>query len=399
MPSDFYDPTVGGRNISGSTGGRGPFLGGLSSGDFGRLSDVNWSWNPGNIIDWPRDWRDEVNQSAPTSMTGIGGLPIDNARAGDQYLPGYDTTAGHGNTGSFSRESFRDWVLRSVLGVPRRGSRGLPGQQSPVPGIGGDIDISGDTSVSNGNNTPSPTGGFPWDSVINIGADLLSGLIGSKATKDAAETSLAGQQQALDLFSNLQDQALFLNMPGINTANVARARLASLLGLNVPGMSGGFGGSGQGGNFLSQLQTPGTEPVDDLMAYLEGTPGYKFQSQQGQKAILANARALGLGESGGTATQLGDFVAQGVAGPAFQSHINQLANLSGTGQTQQESINILSGGLNQANMLRGMAGTAAAGDIGSTEAWLNSVNSIGETLGEIDWGTVFPPKKTKTAVV
>jgi hypothetical protein len=266
-----------------------------------------------------------------------------------------------------------------------------------------------------------------WEVAIPAIASVAGGLLGAKGSKDAAKASERAQMEGIRAQEEATDLGLYMNLPGINTANVARSTLASLLGLNVPGVSTGGGGqqltggipfqgggalgnlnlgggaagnqffSGRRGNILGQLQTPGTEPVDDLQAYLESTPGYQFQSQQGQKAILANARALGLGESGGTAAQLGDWVAQGVAGPAWTEHLNRLASLANTQQTQTAGSNVQLGGIGVADAFNRLGQSQAAGKFGASQAWGDAIGDLGSILGEVDWGDVFGSKSTSTA--
>ena len=173
-------------------------MGGLSSGDFGRLSDASWSWNPGYIIDWPKDWRDEGNKSPTTAMTGTG----------DQFLPGYGTSAGHGTTGGQGpQESFGDWVKRVILGVTigQRGGNNPSNVQRPVkstgttvPGIGGDIDIpDGDTNVSNGAEQEGSGLDVFFDFLKDIAPSLITGWGAANQTaavQDAAEQAAAAAQ-------------------------------------------------------------------------------------------------------------------------------------------------------------------------------------------------------------
>lgn len=71
---------------------------------------------------------------------------------------------------------------------------------------------------------------------------------------------------------------------------------------------------------------------DELTNALRATPGYQFQMDEGQKAIERSAAAQGGVLSGRTMKDLRRF-SQGLADQTYNTRLNQLAGLSGTGQT------------------------------------------------------------------
>lgn len=137
-------------------------------------------------------------------------------------------------------------------------------------------------------------------------------------------------------------------------------------------------------NYLDQLsqynqdksafdQSVQSNPLD-VTAELSSTPGYQFQVNEGLKAL---ERKLGpAGNSGATQKAMLRY-SQGLADQTFNTRLNQLAALSGTGQataTNMGSQGIATGG-NLAN-LAFMGGNAKAG------GYINQSNAINNMIDQ-----------------
>lgn len=132
----------------------------------------------------------------------------------------------------------------------------------------------------------------------------------------------------------------------VNTGNKANTQSADLLGLNGP--EAADQASPAFGNYLN-------------------SGGYKFQLDQGQKAITGSAAARGILNSGSTAKALMKF-GQGLASNYFNDYLNQTNASANRGLTAANEI--------------GTAGTQ-----GGTAAGTAMSNGIGGLFGSI--GNIF----------
>ena len=150
--------------------------------------------------------------------------------------------------------------------------------------------------------------------------------------------------------------------------------------------------------------------VAPTLQQAEQYPGYQFQLQQGENAILNNASALGTTGSPTTAVAL-DQYAQGLAqsdynniyNQAMQQYLNnynifnqnqtgqfnRLASIAGLGQTATGQLNnsasqvgsnvgntLLTTGQNIGQQMNNAAAAQASGYIGSANAWGGALNGI-----------------------
>lgn len=117
-------------------------------------------------------------------------------------------------------------------------------------------------------------------------------------------------------------------------------------------------GNGAAGTQGAEAQLLGTQPITSTTQngfdnYLNST-GYKFQADQGTRAITGSAAARGLLNSGSTAKALTSY-GQNLASTTFN---NYLGNLSGLNTQQQNTSNA---GTTAAQVV-GQAGTSGGGN-------------------------------------
>lgn len=270
----------------------------------------------------------------------------------------------------------------------------------------------------------------------DIGSAIAGGsaLLGFKSSGDAADAQQAANNAAIAEQRRQFDTALNLQMPAINTGNVARSQLASILGLTVPGSStvggtmsnsggispsdlqgvlragqGPFGYLGQK-RALRDLQNrpapennvPDAAPMSNeaVMELISNYPGFQFAVDQARKASTAQASATGSSPiSGNVLTALQGDIAGRVAMPAFSDYTNRLAALSGAAQTASSGAGAmaLNTGANVGQLLSNSGDARASGIIGGTNSILGGLGGILDEYnrwrnpGGINGGETRPP--------
>lgn len=186
-------------------------------------------------------------------------------------------------------------------------------------------------------------------------------------------------------------------------------RRAAGQAMNAPG------GEGDGGGYPLQGPTvaPGYQVGEGMMGFgsfarpfgpqdlmTNLAPNYQFMKEQGLGAVMQGANVGG----GGSNVQRGAIkFAEDYARNAYQDALNnyrlqqgdifnRLTNLTGTGQTAQQSIGQTAGqlGSNISQLGIGAAQAQAAGQIGSANAMAGSLGNIGGLLGTYGLLKAFP---------
>jgi hypothetical protein len=204
--------------------------------------------------------------------------------------------------------------------------------------------------------------------VAAVGSSIGGGILGSRASKNAANIQSSAADRATQMQYDMNDRARADSMPWLEAG---RESLGTLRSMTQPG-----------GEFSRALS------VGDV----QNEPGYQFGMQQG---LTGTARQLSKmqGRNGGAtlkaltrfgtdygATKYNDAWNRANADRGFR--YNALANLSGTGQ---QAVNqITSTGMNAANNagnLTTSGGAArAAGLVGSANAIGNGITGAGNSL-------------------
>jgi|GEM_PF-4468321 len=269
-----------------------------------------------------------------------------------------------------------------------------------------------------------------------VGASVVGGVLSSRASKKASDASAAGSAAGIAEQRRQAVVNLGLSAPAINTGNVARSQLASILGLDVPGSSfsvdangryipegaagaaGASGPTGSGGRPLGfsswsirdqmrwkggqeqanaappsaafTFNSPGSNPMAgaDTQKLLENFPGFQFAIEQARKASGAQASAMGSSALGGNVlTALNNNVAGNIAMPVFNDYLNRLTSLSGGAQTASSQASLIGqNGANNISNLLGQQGDArASGIIGQNNALQSGLGDIAQLLGRRNW--------------
>lgn len=198
--------------------------------------------------------------------------------------------------------------------------------------------------------------------LISAGASFLSGFLGSNAAKQASSTEAA----AIDKATNLQ------------AATIAQARVDAM-----PWMEAGKKGltALQGELGLSDEAKAGT-----FKSGFQKTPGYDFAVKEGEKGVVNNMRALGLGGSGAALKALTKF-RTGLADQTYQSYVDRVSALSTGGQSSVANNNAIqtTGAQAVGQGIRDAGASTASGYVGGanaiTGALGNFANSSGAALG------------------
>ena len=206
-----------------------------------------------------------------------------------------------------------------------------------------------------------------WSALIPAAVGLGSSLLGSRASRSAANTAAA----AADRASEAQ-----LEMFRTNREDLAPFREAGLRGL---------------ARFEGELGPS-----------FQQSPGYQFAFQEGANAIDRAASARGMLNSGARLRELTRF-GQGMANQEFGNYMNRLASLAGIGQSAdaapaarrraaQLGANAAAGAAN-ATMAGGQA--QAQGITGGANAMFGGLNAGTGLYGLMNpsgWGNVAARK-------
>ena len=173
------------------------------------------------------------------------------------------------------------------------------------------------------------------------GASLVSGLLGARATKQAADAQAAAQRDAMGAQQAMFERQVQLQEPFRQAGLTAQNRLMTLLGLGPDTTAAEYGMAAR--------------PFD--MQAFEQDPGYAFRMQEGMRALERSAAARGGMLSGNALrgiTRFGQDLASQEYQNAFnrfqverQARLNPLQSLMGGGQTAANVLTGAAGGYGQ----------------------------------------------------
>ena len=204
-----------------------------------------------------------------------------------------------------------------------------------------------------------------------IGGSLLSGVLGSKASKRADKSTQAGIDKATEEQRRQFDITQSNLQPSLEAGNLARTEQLALLGLS------------------------GEEAGAEATANLGNLPGQQFLRDRAQKNLLRNSSAIG-GLGGGNVRSA--LVEQGVgfAQQDLQNRFSRLGQVAGQGQAAGTSLGQF--GQNFASNVGNLevqGGNARATGIQNRSNILQNV--IGQTVGaagQFFGGGSQPPSST-----
>lgn len=205
-----------------------------------------------------------------------------------------------------------------------------------------------------------------------MASNIISAVIGSKASKKAANQQAAAANQATKELARQYDQTREDYLPFLTTGTASNAELSRLLGVSGDETSEGYG----------SLAKPFT------MQDFEADPGYAFRLSEGMKALDRANAAKGKYFSGQAIKGLMDYGQEAASQEYSNAYdrytnnqtnlYNRLAGLSNTGQTT--ATGLASAGENYANNaaenIIGAGNARAAGTVGSANAWTTGLQNM-----------------------
>lgn len=234
---------------------------------------------------------------------------------------------------------------------------------------------------------------------VGAAATIGGAVISSDASRSASNTQADAARNAADAQMQQFQQMRSDLQPYMNLGSGAISPLMSALGYNS--------------DWSVNQNNPLQQRFNFTMPTLEqvrNTPGYQFQTEQGQNAINNSAAARGGLLSGATLKDLLSFQ-QGLADTTYQrlaqtqfdntltafktnyssaaDNANRLSNLVQTGQNSAAGVGQqgLQAANNAGNMLTSGAAASAAGTVGSANAinqGLGSLANAGMTYGRLN---------------
>lgn len=224
-------------------------------------------------------------------------------------ITGLANEAGFGNAAYSALDAADNGGLWSGLG------NGLSGIGSSI--LGGADKLTG--GLSTAGSTSGLGSALTSGNLLNLGANVFSGIQGTKAYKDISKAQMGANDLALDA-----------TRPFLSSGVAANTRLSSLLGLG------------------------GEDNPDDILNMLRNSPGYKFRMEQGQDALNKSLSARG-GLFSGEAIKASQELGQGIADQTYNDYVGDLYRQSQAGQTAAGTMGSLyqDGGNIQANGIMG----------------------------------------------
>lgn len=217
-------------------------------------------------------------------------------------------------------------------------------------------------------------------SAISGGTSLLSGLMGSGATKGASQTqAMIGMMALMDQINARQAMEARLK-PFVDAGTGAVKQLQLLTGTN------------EGGNPLTAFLT---RPFQPTMQELEATPGYQFVKDQGLKTVANSYAAKGLSSSGAALKGAARY-ATGLADSTFENRFadylkqnsqifGMLSGPASLGENAAAQTGNMGLGYSQmiGNSLGGIGSALAGRQIGSTNALIQGMTGAGNALASV----------------
>ena len=190
-------------------------------------------------------------------------------------------------------------------------------------------------------------------SLIGAGASLLGAKKSSDASKEAARIQDKSTQDGIKETRRQFDITQKNLKPFLNRGNEAGSKLFNLL--------------------------TGKETFDR-----NSVPGYSEALDAGIDTVQKSAFARGKGLSGRTLAALNDY-GRRFDQSAFNTRLNQLAGVAGTGQTAGNTLGIIGGNTasSVSNLLTQGGNARASGVIGSNNAWQSGFENIGKSLSSL----------------
>lgn len=199
---------------------------------------------------------------------------------------------------------------------------------------------------------------------IGAGTSLLSGIVGGKGAKKAAQIQADAYQKGID-----EQHRQF---------DTTQANFAPFLGAGQNALSGANGGSG----LLDFLGLSGNDKQQAAYDSLRQSPAFTSLYNTGQDTILQNNAATGGLRGGNTQNSLANF-GSNLLGTVLNQRLGDLGNLVNVGVGSANSLGSL--GQQNANSVSTLLGQQGGAQAQASTAWLaalqGTLNQIGGNVG------------------
>lgn len=235
--------------------------------------------------------------------------------------------------------------------------------------------------------------------MVGAAGSLASGIMGSQAASDAADTQAAAAANSTALQKDIFNKQVELQAPFRAGGLTAQNRLLTLLGLNPATASTGGEALPPGLNVDPNSPDYGKYARDFSMADYQADPGYAFRLKEGLKALDAQAAARG-GMISGAALKAAGRYGQDYASNEYNNAFNRyqtnrsnqlqpLQSLMGVGQTATNATSNAAGAYGNAAGSNALAaGNAlASGQIGSANAWNSAIGNATKAFNASSYGS------------
>lgn len=212
---------------------------------------------------------------------------------------------------------------------------------------------------------------IPWGLAAAAVGAIGSAVIGGNVAQSAADTQANAATSASATEAAAADQATQAQLQMFGQTEANEQPFLAAGGNALTALQAGTG-TAPGGTGSGPLNTPYPTMAPFTTAQFQNSPGYQFQLQQGEGAVLNNASAIGGVNSGNTLralTQVGQGTANQDYWNAYNAYVNNYQQgyqqyTNNQNQTFNQLQTLAGSGQNAAGNL-GALGSATAGNVGN----------------------------------
>ena len=230
---------------------------------------------------------------------------------------------------------------------------------------------------------------------------FIGNMQAAQAQEKAGELQAQTAREGTELNRQIANLGLARNAAGTAAGEVSLANLLSLQGYEIPDVrlanpeaqisqvaGQAFGNLQEGQDLptgvggVEAFDPSGRRLKDIQTTSFEGSPGFRFRQEEGNRAVQSSAAARGLLGSGGTLRDLSRFN-QGLASQEFGNEFNRRATLAGMGQAATDASNKTASNFGQL----GAQGLSAAGQA-IAQGTTNAANTRATAFSNLGQGIV-----------
>ena len=193
---------------------------------------------------------------------------------------------------------------------------------------------------------------------------IIGGIIGQQGAQAGGDMAWGASQQASQMSQQEAQRSRAALSPWTGAGTSALNKITKLLGMGELTQAG----NNDGIYWVDPSRAEGWQ--QDEMNKFKTSPGYSFRQSEGIKALDRSAAAKGMTASGAQTKAVQEF-GQNLASDEYNNYVNQLFNLSGSGQGATSSANNTS-----AALVSNAAENTARGGIARGSAYASGANAL-----------------------